>query len=91
MCGPTVICGKCGNNSCNGGAGTLADGSPCDACESAYQMMQSGDGIPLWGRLLDAWMWACEYASRCHPAYWGWLYWRKRGMPEPRPWWTFRR
>lgn len=36
MCGPMVICGKCGNNACNGGYGTLPNGSQCDACPSAY-------------------------------------------------------
>ena len=30
-----VICGKCGNNTCNGGHGKV-DGKECDACESAY-------------------------------------------------------
>ena len=33
----TVICGKCGNNTCNGGYG-LVDGVKCDQCPSAYQM-----------------------------------------------------
>lgn len=32
-----VICGKCGNNTCNGGYGQ-ADGKECDACESAYEL-----------------------------------------------------
>jgi hypothetical protein len=32
-----VICGKCGNNSCNGGYGKLPDGTPCDQCPSAYE------------------------------------------------------
>lgn len=32
-----VICGKCGNNTCNGGHGTV-DGKECDECESAYQL-----------------------------------------------------
>jgi len=32
-----VICGKCGNNTCNGGYGEV-DGEECDACESAYKM-----------------------------------------------------
>jgi len=36
MCGHHVRCGKCGNNCCNGGYGTLEDGSTCDACPSAY-------------------------------------------------------
>lgn len=30
-----VICGKCGNNCCNGGHG-MVDGVECDACPSAY-------------------------------------------------------
>jgi hypothetical protein len=34
-----VICGKCGNNCCNGGYGTLEDGSQCNDCPSAYQLM----------------------------------------------------
>jgi hypothetical protein len=33
-----VVCGKCGNNTCNGGYGTLPDGKDCDACPSAYEM-----------------------------------------------------
>lgn len=32
-----VICGKCGNNTCNGGYGTVDD-KECDACPSAYEM-----------------------------------------------------
>lgn len=42
MCGPMVICGKCGNNCCNGGYGEIIGKEPgttmeCDACPSAYQ------------------------------------------------------
>jgi hypothetical protein len=47
MCGPMVVCGKCGNNCCNGGYGEIigpeknADGEiimiQCDACPSAYE------------------------------------------------------
>ena len=33
-----VVCGKCGNNCCNGGYGTLPNGVLCDACPSAYDM-----------------------------------------------------
>lgn len=53
MCGPMVICGKCGNNCCNGGYGEVIgperadDGSvvmiTCDACPSAYEMQKLGD------------------------------------------------
>lgn len=32
-----VICGKCGNNTCNGGYGTV-DGKECDECNSAYDL-----------------------------------------------------
>ena len=41
MCGPTVVCGKCGNNCCNAGYGTLEDGSECDACPSAYDLQNN--------------------------------------------------
>ena len=39
----TVICGKCGNNTCNGGYGEIPGPEPftmikCDACESAYEL-----------------------------------------------------
>ena len=37
----TFLCGKCGNNACNGGTGKVfVDGEliPCDQCESAYQL-----------------------------------------------------
>lgn len=37
-----VTCGKCGNNTCNGGYGTLKDGTTCDACPSAYEMFKEG-------------------------------------------------
>ena len=31
-----VVCGKCGNNMCNGGYGMI-DGVECDQCPSAYE------------------------------------------------------
>ena len=34
----TVICGKCRNNCCNGGHGTLPDGTECGACLEAYKL-----------------------------------------------------
>lgn len=43
MCGRMVVCGKCGNNCCNGGYGTLRDGAKCDACPSAYAMQDRGE------------------------------------------------
>jgi len=36
-----VLCGKCGNNCCNGGYGEV-DGKECDACPSAYEMQKAG-------------------------------------------------
>ena len=40
FCGcDAVICGKCGNNSCNGGYGEV-DGKQCDECPSAYEMAE---------------------------------------------------
>lgn len=42
LCGRMVVCGKCGNNSCNGGYGTV-DGKDCDACPSAYDMQNRGE------------------------------------------------
>jgi hypothetical protein len=33
-----IICEKCGNNCCNGGYGTLPDGTKCDACPEAYKL-----------------------------------------------------
>jgi hypothetical protein len=32
-----VICGACGNNTCNGGSGTI-DGKPCEHCDDAYEI-----------------------------------------------------
>ena len=43
MCGRMVICGKCGNNCCNGGYGTLPDGMKCNACPEAYEMQDAGE------------------------------------------------
>lgn len=36
-----VVCGKCGNNTCNGGHGTV-DGKECDECGSAYELYSKG-------------------------------------------------
>jgi hypothetical protein len=44
----SFLCGKCGNNSCNGGSGKLLDGSPCDQCESAYQQDMAAPQIREW-------------------------------------------
>ena len=30
-----MLCGKCGNNSCNGGRG-IVDGKPCEACSESW-------------------------------------------------------
>lgn len=38
MCGPTIICGTCGNNGCNGARGELPDGSPCPDCEASSKL-----------------------------------------------------
>jgi hypothetical protein len=46
LCGWMVVCGKCGNNCCNGGYGTVATGHECDACPSAYDMQSKGIGAP---------------------------------------------
>lgn len=35
-----VICGTCGNNSCNGGHG-LVDGHDCPDCDSAYELQST--------------------------------------------------
>jgi len=40
MCGLHVRCGYCGNNCCNGGTGTLSDGSKC-GCDEAYEMQST--------------------------------------------------
>lgn len=42
MCGRMVICGKCGNNCCNGGSGEV-DGVKCAACDEAYAMQDAGE------------------------------------------------
>lgn len=38
MCGPMIVCGTCGNNSCNGGMGHLPDGKECPDCESSWKL-----------------------------------------------------
>jgi hypothetical protein len=35
-----VICGTCGNITCNGGAG-MVNGAPCPDCPSAYDLAKS--------------------------------------------------
>lgn len=38
LCGhEVVICGECGNNTCNGGYGEV-DGEECGSCQSAYDL-----------------------------------------------------
>jgi hypothetical protein len=37
-----VLCGKCGNNCCNGSYGTLPDGTQCDECPEAYRIQDKG-------------------------------------------------
>ncbi len=37
-----VVCGNCGNNTCNGGQG-FVNGSPCPDCNSAYDIYLAGD------------------------------------------------
>ena len=44
MCGRMVICGKCGNNCCNGGYGEVG-GIECDACPAAYAMQAAGEAV----------------------------------------------
>lgn len=44
LCGRMVVCGKCGNNCCNGGYGTV-DGAQCDACPSAYALQGAGESL----------------------------------------------
>ena len=36
-----IICGQCGNNTCNGGVGEV-NGEKCSACEEAYSIFMSG-------------------------------------------------
>lgn len=36
---PSVLCGKCGNNACNGGEG-------CDKCKEAYEIYVSKENCP---------------------------------------------
>lgn len=54
-CGRMVVCGKCGNNCCNGGYGEIIGPDKvgdevvmiaCDACPSAYEMQDEGEVAP---------------------------------------------
>jgi hypothetical protein len=45
MCGRMVVCGKCGNNCCNGGYGEMDHGIVCDACPEAYEVQDKGEVI----------------------------------------------
>ncbi len=48
MCGPTIMCGTCGNNCCNGGRGRWPHGSdiPCLDCVSAHRKNEYDDPPP---------------------------------------------
>lgn len=64
QCGPMIICGKCGNNCCNGGHGILADGSECTACNAAYDMQNTQYPGPL---VWQARWW--NFSTRCLHAW----------------------
>lgn len=42
-----VLCKKCGNNTCNGGYGTLPNGETCDECSSAYEQDRAMSATPI--------------------------------------------
>ena len=48
-----VVCGACGNNCCNGGRGTLPDGTDCKACDAAYALQALGVPQELAAELKD--------------------------------------
>lgn len=43
-----IVCGKCGNNCCNGGYGVV-DGKECPDCPSAYELQKEKDTLGTWG------------------------------------------
>ena len=46
---PCIICPKCGNNTCNGGYGSI-NGETCEVCGLAYQFEREAttyDDIPI--------------------------------------------
>jgi uncharacterized CHY-type Zn-finger protein len=45
-----VVCGVCGNNTCNAGYGMI-NGETCNSCKSAYDVEKS---LKLWS---DRWGW----------------------------------
>lgn len=36
-----VICGTCGNNSCNAGRGSLENGEPCPDCDESIKYFEN--------------------------------------------------
>lgn len=42
-----VICGGCGNNTCNGGYGSDSQGNECTHCPSAYNLYLKGVRVVL--------------------------------------------
>jgi hypothetical protein len=48
----TAVCGKCGNNCCNGGVGEIIGPNPgelikCDACNSAYELHNQSNKVKI--------------------------------------------
>lgn len=43
-CGPMVVCGECGNNTCNGTHGTVNEIN-CHRCASAYELAEQLDRV----------------------------------------------
>ena len=56
--GAYIICPLCGNNTCNGGSGTLADGTRCLKCEDAhayYDKMEKAGKVPTYHDIARSW------------------------------------
>jgi|AntRauTorckE6833_2_1112554.scaffolds.fasta_scaffold00137_38 hypothetical protein len=65
-----VICGKCGNNTCNSGSGDIKTGEPCeDGCEEAYTLMKEGMPkiIIAGGRTFNNWDYLVDCVNSTEP------------------------
>lgn len=62
-----TICGKCGNNTCNGGYGEI-DGKDCDQCPSAY-IEDTDKTIPRLNEILLALLGSNELVDKWWNSY----------------------
>lgn len=69
MCGPTILCGTCGNNACNAGIGKLPNGEDCPDCESSWKLQEEFVETEA-GKVYNDYAAKLHNESMSHRRYW---------------------